>query len=1011
MKSPIINYFEFLIRKLVVENDFNLAFRILEVLAGSQERKNEVTFLYSGFNFFEHQRSLGVLQLDEYILQSKKNVVMPILDLTDKILEEINVDTIEEKWKLALKAFENVLQFKITQIVKKYEISKDLHFLGLDKSLKNIIEASKLSEAHSKSSFDEPSFEVRLSKDDAVKRLAKELAFNHAVISFGDRYEGDSQNNSIDQEVIGNIFDTKIAFQDAFQYKRSRNVVVIGAGATYDAFPMLPFGKEMLDMIFKELESDLKNILKESDKSLDDVKMDVESMDNFESRLSYLALILDKDRIREVLQKYYKIRYAPNLSYEIIAHMLKNGFIDVVINYNFDELLDQAIEEEVGEGNFYKIVSDGDCIDIENILVDGRIKVPIYIKVHGTASHKSSFDIDDDYVRIPPDIFHLVGEILRGSMGKNSKNRVSKVNLICIGFSMLCKQLNMKLNEIMHHVISDPNDPLKGFNIFHINHEFPKPAKKFRKFYSDNKNEFFLIDPRKYYIEDSPYNPLSSCLQSIWNEIPLLFNTPLQPRGIQRHQFISELFYDFNNYRLLEGSGNLKKLEQRRVDLIRGSQASQYHYERVLAEMAITISRNKGLVDPKQSMAERLGMYYKLYRTFYIKEIEKEETKSKPKSIYNFLVDVFNMEEKYSFSRNVFNLKPLEKTEFNNWNKSIQKLVNVILGEEHLSFDKAKERFNKNIGDLVLCRLIFFLSTKTDSLLWKNIFSLSHENPKDYERKIERVKRIKSYVSVLSSRLLYDIQPKFDDNKLYIFDSFRKKSVLHTDLALTYEFINIFRNPDAWDILLVASERGRFISEVALQYVDPVDKEKILNKKIINICCSQMMLQTLADHEAYNEYNSMNFEKQYKKLIIENNDNNRRFKQLKVLSLPYTHISHHIAFFLPKIEESNFSSYDDNFEGLLRELFKKSKCLYYYKPCLSYKINPILLNREIEKEKLKREDLDFFLMLDFKMVLETFLVLFLKAEVFSRTKNLELFYDAEEIRFKLKPFLYDLYLE
>ena len=42
------------------------------------------------------------------------------------------------------------------------------------------------------------------------------------------------------------------------------------------------------------------------------------------------------------------VRYYPGLAYEILAHLMKHGFIDAIINFNFDEVLDQAIEDELG---------------------------------------------------------------------------------------------------------------------------------------------------------------------------------------------------------------------------------------------------------------------------------------------------------------------------------------------------------------------------------------------------------------------------------------------------------------------------------------------------------------------------------------------------------------------------------------------------------------------------------------------------------------------------------------
>jgi len=57
----------------------------------------------------------------------------------------------------------------------------------------------------------------------------------------------------------------------------------------------------------------------------------------------------DRDELREP---------RPQLTYEMLAHMMKHGFIDDAVSFNFDSLFERALENELGVGEFLLLVSD-----------------------------------------------------------------------------------------------------------------------------------------------------------------------------------------------------------------------------------------------------------------------------------------------------------------------------------------------------------------------------------------------------------------------------------------------------------------------------------------------------------------------------------------------------------------------------------------------------------------------------------------------------------------------------
>lgn len=70
----------------------------------------------------------------------------------------------------------------------------------------------------------------------------------------------------------------------------------------------------------------------------------------------------------------------PILCYELLSHLLKHAFVDHVITFNFDEGIDQALENELGRDGFVRIISEHD----PRLAVS--TKRPRLIKIHGTVS-------------------------------------------------------------------------------------------------------------------------------------------------------------------------------------------------------------------------------------------------------------------------------------------------------------------------------------------------------------------------------------------------------------------------------------------------------------------------------------------------------------------------------------------------------------------------------------------------------------------------------------------------
>ncbi len=266
-------------------------------------------------------------------------------------------------------------------------------------------------------------------KENAIDDLATKLARNLVSISF----KAGVETRNAAKEIL--------ALQK-INFKPERFIVVVGAGSSKHANKQIPLGQEAIKKLKKDYNLDstvenkigfqgIRKLFKDEIEELSQVYR-LEKND-FETVLLALSKYFPKD-IYEKLATYYGYRYYPDSFYELLAHLFKNRFIDAIINFNFDELLDQAIEDEMGCSAYRKVLFDGDLPDYDNeVIKDDRFQRPFYVKPHGTVSHKTSMRFTRrDYFNISSDIDIFLGKLLSGKL--SAKNNI-KVNLLVFGFN------------------------------------------------------------------------------------------------------------------------------------------------------------------------------------------------------------------------------------------------------------------------------------------------------------------------------------------------------------------------------------------------------------------------------------------------------------------------------------------------------------------------------------------------------------------------------------------------
>ncbi len=232
-------------------------------------------------------------------------------------------------------------------------------------------------------------------------------------------------------------------------------VVVVGAGASNDACN-LPTGehaaKHLTDAFILKARVSRQLIVQEIRRITIEYRLD---RDDFEAVLLALSKF-DQATVLDELNSMYSRRHYPSLTYEVLAHWLKHRFIDAIINFNFDELLDQAIDDELGAHGYYRVITDGDCQeDIARWRDErDRFRFPLYIKPHGTASHKSTMRFTrSSYSLLAPELVNLLVNLFD-----------KEVDVIVLGHAMQ----SVEFNDIL------ARNKGEGLHFYALGHQKPE---------------------------------------------------------------------------------------------------------------------------------------------------------------------------------------------------------------------------------------------------------------------------------------------------------------------------------------------------------------------------------------------------------------------------------------------------------------------------------------------------------------------------------------------------------
>lgn len=429
--------------------------------------------------------------------------------------------------------------------------------------------------------------------DDGLNRLAQMLGVNHVNLTVPDSLKARKQNILTHPDLLS-------------QEPRRRIVVVVGAGATEAAG--LPGTNDAIEQIEQTMAPSL---LK---RELNRLHLEYQLKPTEFETVLLAASRFDRETVLRTLHHMLGRRYRPTLAHELLAHLLKHRFIDAIVNFNFDELLDQSVEDEIGRGHYLHIISDGDCPpDLNRAMKDGlRFHLPVYVKPHGTVSHKSTMRFTrGDYLLLPTDISHLLRKLLSDM----------PVTLVVIGFKMQ----SFEFNRIVTDCMVQPQCAI--YNLTRELRPEPAPDQPILDLYNAGS-----------------YIPVTSCLslddrmRELWERVQAQFTESFQPRGIARHELVCSVFRHLRDQP--DTNASLENL---------------YLHDRAVLELALATAKAKGFVNTRVLSNGRAGRYFRLWKE------RSESSTTDPKTLFDLCISLGLVQ--CSYSREALRLAGCERVD------------------------------------------------------------------------------------------------------------------------------------------------------------------------------------------------------------------------------------------------------------------------------------------------------------------------------------------------------------
>ncbi len=713
--------------------------------------------------------------------------------------------------------------------------------------------------------------------------LARQLAINHYNVSIA---EGNPQIDNCSPVGLVKIFDKTPELDEC---KFSRNILIIGAGASKDSYGFIEVGSKVISQIQKnlglnellksenfskkyfQLASYYSNKIYDSEKDFDAVTKNL----YFEGNLSMLLHFFRKEDVAKELKDAVGFKFLPSLFYETIAHLFKHRYIDVIINLNFDELLDNAIEDEMGDSTYHKITDDVDCEQWDDIVGESRLRIPIYIKPHGSIRSLSSMRFTNEhYIDLSTNIKEFLHKIFNGNVYK-AEGIVKKFNVILAGYSLndidikkvLFKQLSNENFETEYFIFDIANSETylnrfkAEFNKWTADYSIktqPDIAEKIeRALKLSNFQECASMSDKKV---SETTEGLDFHFNLLYRKIKDQFKEPFKPRNTTRHQLLTKLF---------PRTGITKRIKE-----ITQNPEEFYRY-RAQFHCLYDFIKYKGKVPINLLTSDRAGKYQMLC----LAEMDRKTIKAREtdQNLIGFLKEVV--------------LKNRYEIKIGN---------SYVTCPEFYASQPGSEIFESVILLIVNHLMNQYLETATN---------VQQEMRTDIRTIL---------IDEVCDKRTNEINAVYNDSKHGRFYPFGRENIINTNLELTWRFHEFATNPKYdWNALFLIDDAGKSVYNLSLypKNEDSYLKEISSRRRIFLIHSIKKPMHNLKGKPAINIIKTI-------KSIYRNNKFVEGFKEY------------------PKEDENNMHRMALFAKKIGKNIVPVSG-IYFFRPSTKVKINPV----------------------------------------------------------------------
>jgi hypothetical protein len=775
-----------------------------------------------------------------------------------------------------------------------------------------------------------------------IKELAKRLAVNAIDTSANTNDINDARqmffgmNDSIRHENLG----------------RCRNILIIGNGATMSTIKGLKDATNIAKNIHEKVIKDRPGLKRLVNSSIDMVTVSYNHSADFETILSACANV-DENQVKSELKKALNYKYIPGLFYEIVGHMLKHRFIDVIINFNFDEILDNIIDEEMHGSEYHFIYSEGNCPDsLEDLKIDGRLKLPIYIKPHGTISHLNSIlYTKEQYHRISEKMINLLKELFTGKYHFNDQKPVQylELNLIIAGFSLsgiditrvLCDSIEKRiLNEVKEKInayIFTPDVKTYEHNL--NSNQILKNKIHFNSDGGDKGGMKIKLIPIS--TENTNDTCLSKMFLKLWKNVIELYKTNHGQkkasgfRDIRRHELISKLFWDFEQpYRYYTQ-------EEIESDYLNLDKASNSELTDVVNDMHPNVLRNylvqlhhkirEKLLDQLnadatfRNISKALNDGRILFNDIITFDREKKNWENSNNKFKNYLHDRILVELVLLVKkrRKLLNNVQIDESRAGKYYKLYKKIFDTN-SEPDLEYFMAKIGYKKykdlssDTYEKSNCSGVFDKDDKVDIDALRTILKLDYAKTKLNDPE-NNFKELFNPTAGLNDSPVYSVNINFEKYLISPFKDIKAENMLYSEHRWYYHYQKLI-NDTSWNTLFSVCETGSIFKH---------DSDII--KKDNKVLC--LILSDYLDDEQIditeNKFQGIK--------LVKDND--------KIKKLIWWMHNQHLFLFMNIPKEPNLAGLRNYFVG----------GIYYESRLLSRNVSPILIDKE------KKSDLETLL--------------------------------------------------